>query len=77
MELNDFKSLETKQCYSVPREILTNTERLFPNLQQLQSRKPGMWDQREVDETPGLQQSPHSLWCQVASSVCYNFQSLG
>lgn len=39
MELNDFKSLETKQCYSVPREILTNTERLFPNLQQLQSRK--------------------------------------
>lgn len=71
MELNNFKLLETKS-----REILTNTKRYFLTLQQLQSRKPGMWDWREVDETPGLQQSPHSLWCQVAASVCYDLQSL-
>lgn len=77
MHLNNFKLLVTKQWSSLPREILTNTRRYFLTSQQLQSRKAGMWDQREVDETPGLQQSQHSLWCQVAASVCYDFQSLG
>lgn len=76
MELSNFKLLETKQWSSLPREILTNTRRYFLTLQQLQSRKPGMWDQREVDETPGLQQSQHSLWSQVAARVWYDFQSL-
>lgn len=77
MELNNFKLFETKQRSSLPRELFTNTKSYFLTLQQLQSRKPGMWDPRGVDETPGLLQSQHSRWCQVAASVCYDFQSLG
>lgn len=70
MELNNFKLLETKQWSSLPREILTNTKRYFLTLQQLQSSKPGMWDQREVDETPGLQQSPHCCVVVPSCSKC-------